>query len=263
MAANTGKSKSFDLLKKIHEGDANLPMAISSEDHKPAALDFTAVLDKAVELFQDQALLSKNSKEIDLKDLSLTKAKVNSFLDAINNIISISHLNEILKQDSLKFKREQELDAMNSILSSFNLASKAAEKNMEFLVKQLDYAIKQMGNAESLSEDGVEDAEENKKRLDMVIAIQTAYGTALANLSQVTTGLTKIIQLERWSGSRPWGNIKSNTVTVNNELMGNWINPPRIGGGGNAGGNGVVAAPRKLTPMEIIGIEGQSDKDFE
>jgi len=69
-----------------------------------ANMDFREVFKKAVDIFSDQAMLSKDVSEITIKDLEISKAKANNFLDAIAGILELSRQVDILSAEKYKFK---------------------------------------------------------------------------------------------------------------------------------------------------------------
>lgn len=186
---------------------------ISKRDIAPA-IDFRHSYDQLVGLIREQTLMDKNPDTADLKSISLTRAKAQSFLDAVFNIVQASHLYEIIENDKSKFRRADEMAVMSPILRSLRVAAIAGEKSLTYLTGKLDVALEAMENpVEVTEEDRQLTSKQMQKHLvqtEMIAAIQTAHTAALENINRIVTGLTRVIQLERFSGARPWGNRTQN-----------------------------------------------------
>lgn len=208
-------------MSQFKKKSTNTELAIVK--NSPPRTDFTTLLEKALITFKEQSLMDDDAEEITLDTITLRKAKANSVLDSIQNLISMSHLNEIVAAEKHKFRREEELTAMNPLLESFKMAAISSKKTLEYLIKQQDKAMAQLAEFDE-EEDysrttGLGDDEESPRTLsaDRVVMLQEATTRAIDNLNKVTAGLTRLIQLERFSGTRPWGNSRGVSQMKNSE----------------------------------------------
>jgi len=78
-----------------------------------SSADLLKLFETAAQVFSDQAMVGSGAKDTTVKDLELTKAKANSFLDALNGVIEIQHQVEILSAQQQGFKRNDELRVLN------------------------------------------------------------------------------------------------------------------------------------------------------
>ena len=111
---------------------------MSETDNVPAVtgtIDFQKVIDKALVIFKEQSLVDEDITESDLLGIELKKAKANSFLDSINNLISMSHTIDLVTADKHKFSREKELLALNPLLDSFKLSAEACKSSVVTVLK--------------------------------------------------------------------------------------------------------------------------------
>lgn len=147
------------------------------------SIDFKKLLDTAVELFKEQALISQDDGAT-LKDIELRRAKASSFLDALNNSLEVSHMAEIISARDKEFKRHQELAVMNPMLNSYELAANLCQKSMGYLVNRLNNAY------------------ENFDNLDMkeVNQLQAAYDNAISNMNTLVAGFSKLVTMQRQTG---------------------------------------------------------------
>lgn len=185
----------LDKVSKPKEAISNVPSV--SLDH--GAIDFKALLSKAVGIIQEQSLVGQDPASITLKSMELSKAKANSLLEALHNIVLVTHTSEILSADSLKFKRAEEMGVLKPLLTAFNQAAQAGEKSMIILVKKLTEA------EENMKEVGTLEEEETKARI--LNYMQEAYGACIDNLNKIVAGTARLVQLERFSQGRPWGAV--------------------------------------------------------
>lgn len=276
----------------------------------PPIINFEVALQQALSMFSDQALLTQDPDRISLESIELTKAKANSFLDSINNLLHVAHLNELIAADKMKFKRVDELAALNPLLQSFRLAAEASQRSVTFLVKEMDSIIidlekegkesymlgsweekgkKKQGKVErkrkrnrreeesynGLGDDDDEDdsyeyeenvhangkiheaqGEELKNNLSArMFYISQALSNSIDNMNKIGAGLTRVIQLERYSGARGWGNMKSSPNQIGS------IKGRQSGGDRDEnlkeGGNG----RRVLSADELRHAAEQADED--
>lgn len=228
---------------------------------RPPAIDFRSSYDQLVELIRDQAMIGKNPDTASMQSLALTRAKAQNFLDAVFNIVQASHLHEIVENDKYKFRRADEMAVMQPMLRSLQVAAISGEKSLRFLTAKLDVALAAMEDPyEVTEEDKRQDNKTMQKHLlqtEMIAAIQAAHTAALENINRIVSGLTRVIQLERFSGARPWGNKASITFSGGEEGgKGNG------GDGGGVGGGKEVRKNRQLSPEEIMGSIEKNKKKY-
>lgn len=220
---------------------------MGSEERAPV-LNFSQAYNTMVELIRDQATLSNNGhQEADLKSLQLTRAKAQNYLEAVFNVVQLSHLHEIVESDAQKFRRVEEMEVMNPLLRSLKLAAIAGEKSLTYLTRKLDVALEAMECEIEVDE---QDRTLNTKRMqkhllqtEMIASIQAAHTAALENVNRIVAGLTRVIQLERFSGARPWG-TKGGGVSIDGG-----------GGGSSKPEGGEQEAPEKPKKRQLDGPE--------
>ena len=78
---------------------------------------------------------------------------------------------------------------------------------------------------------------------------QQAHTNCIDNMMKITAGLTRLIQLERYSGGRPWGLSQSKPANIT------YIK----GLENKEDGDGPKKAPRKLTKEELQNALEQYD----
>lgn len=160
-------------------------------------IDFDGVMEKACEIFGGQALLDKKASEITLKDLEIGKAKANNFLDAVQGILEIGHQVEIMSADQNKFKRQDELDILHSLLRSVSKISGTLEKTIDVITKKIDRMLE-------LEEVDIEE----------VTLLQGMLQVNIDSTQKVIASAGKVINIERVSGGRIWGSRTSGSSQV-------------------------------------------------
>lgn len=263
-----------------------------------SAIDYETYMRKAVELFKSQMQLGENPGVVDIASLELSEAKANSFLNALNNIISVGHLTTLVEADGMKFERAREMEAMNPLLRSFSVAANSSERVVGYISRQMDRTIDKiedlersgvflrntvcapidMGKSRKGDEGGrfVGDAEllgaamdpENDPNmlLGHVGNLHSAFTGAVDNLTKITEGVSKVINLERSSGGRPMGNSR---IGIPSSGAGGSLR--RLGGGGGAAARanqalGAIAgdigsAPREMSSAELMEILRRQRED--
>lgn len=159
-----------------------------------ADTDFRTLYETAMSLFSQQATQAlKNNNEVDLKDIELTKAKANSFLDAINNVMAVKHELDVASAEKHKFKRKDELELLNNLRIVSTIQSEVCVKNAEYIRKKV-YSV--YDNAEARGEEV--DVQE-------LGTLNNILESNIDSSNKITAQSARLIQLERFSGSRPWG----------------------------------------------------------
>lgn len=207
-----------------------------------AQMDFSKVFDKAIEVFSSQAMLDKPASEVTIKDLEISKAKANNFLDAIAGIIEISHQVEVLSAEKEKFRRQDELDILNSLRRTIAIQSKALEKNAHIAAQQLEHISSQMEDAESaLAVDS-----------ERLALIQSVLNSSIDIGSKLISSAAKLIHLERHSGGRVWGN---NRYAAGNIRLIDGLDKADKTKGKPGAMRGLDGGPRELSMEDIEGLE--------
>jgi len=200
-----------------------------------ANMDFREVFKKAVDIFSDQAMLSKDVSEITIKDLEISKAKANNFLDAIAGILELSRQVDILSAEKYKFKRVDELEILNSLRRTIALQAKSLEKNAFVAQSQLDIMIN-----DPLSTDP-----------EKLALVQSVLNSSIDVGNKLITSTAKLIHLERHSGGGSWGNHRHGGLSIKTidglDLAG------RLKGKATASSSG----PRELTPEDIQNLDDE------
>jgi len=197
-----------------------LSTAITAKDL--SNLDFKQVYEKAVEIFSEQALLNKKPSEVTLKDIELSRAKASNFLEAISGVLEIGHQVEILSAEQNKFKRGYELTILQKLLKSCDMQASFVEKNLTIIQERLDALFKN------------DDADP-----EQIALLQSIMNSSIDASQKIIASMARLVQLERMSGSRPWGREKSQQTNI---AMINALEPQS---------EKPKEAPRKLTAEDL------------
>lgn len=249
------KSKEVAVKQSVGNGKIQLPV-----------MDFSKALASAFDVFKDQALMSKDPSKINNKDIELNRAKAASFFEGVHNILQLGHLKELVEQDEHRFKREEELKALKPLLESFQLAAISGQRSMMFIADEMekllqeedvpmDYSsvidrpLKKKKKKSSDDEDGEFDeiTITQPSKIECMAWLQNAYATSIENLVKITGGLSKVIQLERFSGGRNWGLDKSGARKSQLELP-----PPPDSNGGQDKDEEKI---KDIKDEELIGLQ--------
>lgn len=201
-----------------------------------AGINFEEILTEAVTLFAQQALITRDSENVTIKDLQLAKGKADNFLSSISNMLEISHSVDLLSAEKYKFRRADELKLLNNLREQFNEAAEFSKESMKFCkdgltriqnkMQQEDYAI----TADDMAEFNM---------------YQGHMANSIATLNTIAKGAGQLIKHERETGGRSSGTVKSNSTNVN-AFLENLVTPEE-------GGNGKpTKKPRKLTEEEVL-----------
>lgn len=213
----------------------NIDMSDENEKNLPAEpMDFAEALTTAAQLFKNQATISQDG-DATLKDIELTRAKANSFLDALNNALEVTHLAEIITARPDEFKRLEELKAMNPMLASFQLAASVSQKSMEYLEYRLNLAYEDFSNLDPAE----------------IALLQKAYSTAVDNMNKVVAGMAKLITMQRKTGGLRLGERVSASAPSIGHIRG--LEEKDDGGDDKE--------PRPLTSEEIADLANTSKDD--
>ena len=200
-------------------------------------LDFTKMLDRAVSLVSDQALLDEKGKTT-LASIELTKAKVDNFLSSLTHVMEISHELELMYSEKDRFKRSDELDLLNSLRKQCTMHSKLGMRNMELAQEHLERII-----------------ESPEVETDEILKLQSVIDCNIDSTQKIIASVSRLIQLERYSGGRSWGKRKSSTNAITyikglkDEEDGN-----DLGGGSTRGQR---RATRRISPAELGAMEAK------
>lgn len=284
-------------------------------------VDFSGVLEKAMELFKEQAQMGTDGKLMGLAEIELSEARANAFLNAITNTLSVSHLTNLAEAEGTQFKRRDEMSVYNPMLHSFAVASHSVERRMDYVARQMgrtmdrleDYEaegvyLDSLGSLESLVggsagggrktgapttqdwESGLGDSgsggiggggfsereyvnkygevkefEPGRKPNELMLhldGLQYLFDKTLGNMSMITTSIDKLVQSERYSGSRPWGNSRAGIPSLNQpsgagrivqRLEKNVTEAAKLSGGGSGSGadGGSGARVREIGMAEL------------
>lgn len=192
---NRAKKKNLTALEQVAAGN-ELRLASFAD---VANIDFTKVYEKALEIFSDQAMLDKDPANISVRDLEISKAKANNFLDAIAGIIELSHQVDVIAAAKDNFKRSDELAVLNSLRRTCTLGAKGVEKLLRKSIQHMEYL------------ESLEDAEVT---VQDIAGLQTIINENVNTSQKLIASMSRLIQLERLSGNRPFGSGRSGTLSV-------------------------------------------------
>lgn len=176
-----------------------------------ATIDYNLVAKTAVELFADQALLGKNATDITIKDLETSRAKSNNFMEAIAGLVEISHKVELLSAEKDKFKRADELRTLNMQRDMIEMQTKGVHKTLEMAIERLEQLEKNL-------REGFADEDEENKVTDQIAMMQQVMTMSVDTGQKLVASLSRLIQLERYSGGRSWG-YSQRAMTTNIKLV--------------------------------------------
>ncbi len=228
---NRTKRKNVGLIEQVEKGN-ELRLASFAD---VSNIDFAAVYSKALEIFSDQAMLGKDPTKISVKDLEISKAKANNFLDAIAGIVELSHQVEVISASKDNFKRSDELSVLNSLRRTCEISAKGIERLLKKAIVHMEYL-------EGLDEDQVS--------VQDLASMQNILNENITTSQKLIASLSRLIQLERMSGNRPFGAVRTGTLSVGHLKE---FDKEKD----NAG----VAAPRQLSKEELAEMLDDED-DF-
>jgi len=191
-----------------------------------ATIDFEKVFITAVEILSDQAMLNKDPSQVDLKELETSRARADNLLSAIGGVIKISHQVDIISAERDKFKRSDELNILNSLRRSCEDSALALEDNAKLARERLTEMM--------------EDPKDVKP--EEISSVQDVLHSNIDAGQKLIGSISRLIQLERMSGNRPWGNDSSSSMSIS-----------LIEGLGEKGkgGKGKKGPIRELSPEEV------------
>lgn len=203
-------------------------------------LNFRAVAQKAWELLGEQAMVGKENADITVEGLELGRAKASSFLDAINGLLEVSHQVELLQAEQYKFKRTDELKIMHSLRRLCGHQAKNLEKTVKIASKRLEELM------EGIDEDLV-----GSERADAIAQMQSVISSNIDGAAKVTSSFSRLVQLERISGGRPWsGNNRGKATNPGAVKLLSEVEERNKDGSEDIRGE---RGPRELTEDEIMG----------
>lgn len=190
-------------------------------------VNFSQMFEQAMELFAEQALLTKGAKSAKLADIELTKAKADSFLNAVSNLISISHQMDLVAEEKNRFQRKDELHLLNTLREICTKQAEAAKKTMDLISDKLEKCYE----------------DPKSFRAEDVVMFHNLLEASIDSTQKIIASSSRLIQLERNSGSRPWGRAGGSSMPIgyisglddNNQL-----------------GDAPVQKPRRLSADDII-----------
>lgn len=187
-------------------------ITIKDTNELVSAIDYSKAWEKSMSIIKDLVDIDEDAS---LTDIEVTKERAQAFITALDNITIVKHYEEILPNLNLSFSRKTELEGLQGLLDSYNISIAIAKKNMNFLMKRMEDVLDYDIDLQEVYEDSSdpEDDEEDKKlkkikmQLEITSMYQQLYSQSLQNINKAATGLAKVIEIERKSGGRPWGNI--------------------------------------------------------
>lgn len=199
-----------------------------------ASLSMDDIFNKAVEIFGEQALLTKKPEDITIADLELSRLKSGNFLESLRGLQEVSHQMEVISAEKDRFKRGDELKILNSLLRTCASSATCLEDNVNIAYEKL-----------SDMKENITDADPEKLAM-----LQSVINSNVDTAAKLTSSLSRLIQLERMSGSRPWGDKK--LPMANAAQLSAWQEMERSKQieQGAYNGNG----PRRFTVEEVEGF---------
>lgn len=184
-----------------------MPVSYILEDGR---MDFKGLLDKAVEILNDQASFNTKGSEISVAKLELNKARANNFLDAIYGVVEVKHQLEILAAQEFAFKRTDELELLNTYRRTATLQAKGGERIIRMVMKRMKKLRADLAqeDPEQYSSRG-EYASERARITEQIALMKTILDSTVDSLQKQVATTSRLIQLERMSGNRPWSAARS------------------------------------------------------
>lgn len=204
-------------------------------------LEYDSILNEAIKIFTDQALITKKADEVTLQDIQLAKGKSENFLASIAGLIEISHKVELLSAERHKFKRKDELELLNSLREQFHKSAKFSNKIIDSCLSRLDALEERMSSNDTLKpEDFAE-----------FMMLQNYMNSAIETLTAINTGTGKLIKTERESGGRSGNDSKVTATNISNFLSG-------LASDSKGKNIQKTNKPRKLSQKEVLQAMGES-----
>lgn len=225
----------------VNEKNALAPTAYILEDGR---MDFKGLLDKAIEIFNDQASFGQKGNELSVSALELNKARANNFLDAIYGVVEVKHQVEILAAQEFAFKRKDELALLNTYRRTANLQAKSGERIIRMVMKRMKKLRLDL-EKEDPSEypDRGTYASERARITEQIALMKTILDSTIDSLQKQVATASRLIQLERMSGNRPWNPSRSK-VTAPNVVKG-------LEDLEEDSGTGPMGGPREMSAEEL------------
>jgi hypothetical protein len=194
-------------------------------------LNFEGMFQHAMEAFSEQMLTPK--KNISLLDIEITKAKGARFSEVLGNIMALSHDLEIMSAEKDRFARKDELALMNNLRKQCEIQADLGLKNMQIAQKKL------------------EDCEDME--IEDIVRLQAVLDANIESTQKVIASASRLIQLERYSGNRPWGARQSKPANISYIQKLEESKDPTTGGSTTKGKN---TPTRKISieEMDVLGV---------
>ena len=200
-------------------------------------VDFTNTIDQALIAIDNQMQIAGQENSVSLRQLETRKQQTNAIVDAIDKMIQLSHLQELVAGNNAKFRREDELAVLSPVLSGLKASAEVAKANL----LRFQEALK-------------DECERPTPDFVRITQLQAVCQQGLEQMNQIVATLDKTLQLERKSGGRTWGsmNVAALPVSYISGLDGDsgaGSNGREKKGLSEAGGK----TPRKLTRSDMAG----------
>lgn len=162
-------------------------------------MDFEKVFKKAVQIFSDQAMLDKDPRNISIRDLEISKAKANNFLDAIAGLVELQHQVEVISASKHGFKRADELTVLNVMRKTCEISAQSVEKMLRKAMKHMEY---------------IEGLDESEIKVEDMVNLQNLINENVGISQKLISSFSRLLQLERMSGNRPYGTVRSSSIST-------------------------------------------------
>lgn len=256
-------------------------------------IDFNRHLETVSQLVIDQAQLSQDTTINDIAALEMGEVRVGSYMNAITNMLGVTHLADIISADDVKFKRRDEMEVLNPLLQSYKAAARSSNRVVSYLARQLDRNVDAI---EELEQEGIhvtdltdyalttnnKELEKSLKRVppdgdeevanldyrrnpDRILAnighLHMAFDGAVDSVNKITGGMEKLLQLDRYSGSKPWGNMRAGGAISSGagasqvRKLSAAVRPALEDNSSGSGGPGISGGVNNNEPREISAEE--------
>jgi hypothetical protein len=165
-------------------------------------LDFDMIYAKASEYFKE--LAGFDGEDVTITSLEVSKRKADNFLSSMSGLLEIAHQVEVLSAERDKFRRKDELDVLNSLRRACAKASNSLEQTM------------------GMAEDRMEMLRANPEGVDpeSIALLQSVLHQSIDTAQKLISAFSRLVQLERMSGGRPFGAVKAATMSSMNLIQG-------------------------------------------
>jgi hypothetical protein len=158
-------------------------------------LDFDMIYQKASEYFKE--LAGFDNDDVTITSLEVSKRKADNFLSSMSGLLEIAHQVEVLSAERDKFRRKDELEVLNSLRRACGMASNSLEHTMKMAQDRMNVLMN--------APEGVDP--------ESIALLQSVLHQSIETAQKLISAFSRLVQLERMSGGRPFGAAKAAAIS--------------------------------------------------